>query len=195
MKPLIILAALIATPALADCPTGADLATGIRVIDDAGANSVFRAVSPGVVQQDGAYDDGYAFRTMLAHGTHILQLSDMENGAVLPDSVVNTAYPTAANTLPVPTPNSEWNVLTTIRGYGDIYAEQQTQDWGRTFTLTVGACSFDAIPGKIRYTSEGFRVDEGLYYLPELGIALLHSYDDAESEPETYEILSIQKAQ
>jgi len=185
MRFLFVFAALTAAPAWANCPTGTDLATGIRIIEDDGTRQVYRSTQNGVVQLD-IRSSKNTFRNLLAQGTHLLQLSELEDGRVIPGSIVNTSYPAAPESLPVPTPSSQWTVETIVRGYGDIYAEIQTQTWGRLIEYTIGSCSYDVIPGKVRYASDGFTIDEGIYYFPELGIGLLHLIDDSESAPETY---------
>lgn len=193
MKPLMIAALMAATPALADCPTGADLATGIRITETDGTVQVYQQAGPGVVQVDLTWPDGSRSRNLLARGTHVLQLADIENGSLLPDSIVNTAYPVGAADLPLPTPNGRWDVQTTVRGYGEIYREDQSQRWGPLAKFTIGACSYAVLDGKVTYTSDDdFVITEGIYYFTDLGIGLLYSYDDTETDPDTYTFRSIE---
>lgn len=182
---------LLSTPALADCPDAGDLASGIQVGEDDGTVHIFRDLGNGVVEQTGTYTDGYTFRTLLAQGVHVLQLSDTENGKVIPDSIANTAYPDNAADLPVPAAGMTWQVNTTINAYGDIYAEEQSQVWGQPTSLSVGACTFNALPGKITYVSDGDVIVESLYFLPDAGFALLVGYDDTGGDPSVYTYTSI----
>lgn len=195
MKPLLVLTLLAATPAWADCPTGTDLTTGIRVVESDGVSHIYRDIGKGVVQVDIDYGDGFTSRNLLAQGNHVLQLADTENGQVLSDSVSNTAYPTRAADLPVPTPNMVWNVDTTVKAFGDIYAEKQTQTWGDTFNLTIGTCSYDAIEGALTYTADDYTITEGVYYIATLGIGLLFAYEATDVEREIYTFSDIAAVQ
>jgi hypothetical protein len=192
MKPLLTLTLLAAAPALADCPTGADLATGIRVLEADNTTHIYSDNGKGIVQVDITYDGGGVSRNLLAQGNHVLQLSNIENGRVIPDTIANTAYPTSAENLPIPTANDVWTVQTTVNAYGDIYAETQMQTWGDTFTLTIGTCSFEAIKGALKYVSDANTIDEGVYFIPALGISLLYSYGDLEMAPEVYSFTQIE---
>ena len=116
-----------------------------------------------------------------------------EDGRLVPDSVVNTAYPAVAADLPLPTPGGRWDVQTTVRGYGDIYQEAQSQRWGPLTKFTIGTCTYEVLDGKVVYTSDDdFVITEGIYYFSELGIGLLYSYDDSETAPETYAFARIE---
>ena len=177
---------LVAFPVFATCPTGADLATGIVFEDQDGNVETFRAAANATVQMDGVGSDGYTYRSILGKGVHVVQLSDTENGSILPDSIINTSYPMNVASLPVPTASSQWSVKTVINAFGDIYEEVQTQRWGGEIDFVVGACSFRGIPGKVRYSSDGFQIDEEIMFLPDLGMSLLMSYDDSESDKDTF---------
>lgn len=174
-----------ALPALA-CPTGADLTNGIRVTEGDGTTNDFRSLRSGVVQQDGRATDGYTYRTLLGQGVHILQLADTENGALIQDTVYSTAYPTSPGDLPIPTPGSRWEVDTSIRSVDEIYAEAQTQAWGNVVPFTIGDCTYDAIPGKVDYISDGFHIKETLMFMPDLGFALLMVYEDVGYDVTTF---------
>lgn len=195
MKALILLPLLTATPALADCATGADLSTGIRMIEGDGTTYILTAQSNGVVRQDAFYSDGYVSRNLLGHGVHVLQLADVEDGAMVPDSILNTAYPMAVADMFVPTSSSNWSAETTINAFGYIYAETQSQTWGEAFDMTLGDCTYTALPGKIKYASDGLTIDEGVYYFPDLGVSFLHAYDDNESDPDQFTLLTIEPAE
>lgn len=195
MMRLAFAAALCASPALADCPTGADLATGIVFETDIGDTDVFTDAGGGVVQIDSVTPDGYGYRTLLAQGVHLLQLSDTEDGQIVSGSLVNTSYPGVPSDLPVPTPGSTWEVETMINSYGDIYAETQIQAWGDMIDFTVGDCTFDGIPGKIRYESDGYSVNEGIMFLPALGMSLLLTYDDDEGPREEFNYTAVRAAE
>ncbi|WP_375280806.1 hypothetical protein [Pseudooctadecabacter sp.] len=188
-------ATLIASPAFAQCPTGADLANGIVFTTDLGDVETFTQRPNGIVQIDALSSEGAVYRTLLGQGVHVLQLSDLEDGNVLPDSIVSTSYPMAASALPVPQPGDNWTVDTMINAYGDIYPETQTQTWGQQTTYTVGDCTFDAVPAKFRYDSDGFTINEDIIYFPTLGLSLLVGYQDTDIPREVYTYVDVAAAQ
>lgn len=193
MKFLTLIPLLTAAPAFADCPVAADLAGGIRVTETDGTINLFTAQGNGVVQNDGTAPDGYTYRNVLAQGTHLVELGDTENGQYVNDSRRIITYPMERTVMPLPTPNSRWDVATTVAAMGnDGYPEQQVQGWGAPATLTIGECTYDMIPGKVTYTNSDFVVFEGLHYLPALGLALLHSYQIQGDPADTYTAAKIE---
>ncbi|MDB4214069.1 hypothetical protein N9741_04330 [Octadecabacter sp.] len=193
MKPMILVSLIATTPAFAQCPVGADLQNGIRAIESDGVSHVYTAQRNGIVEVEINSSDGYVSRNLLAQGNHLLQLADVENGMLVPSSITNYSYSTPPATLPVPSANAVWNTQTIVREGLEIYREIQTQTWGATFDLTIGACTYDAIPGKLRYEREDYSIDEGVYFIPELGFSLLYSYnDDQSTEPDIYTIVLIE---
>ena len=148
MKTPILLALLAASPTWADCPLAADLTTGIRVTEDTGTLNTFVAIGGSVVQQDGATTDNYNFRNMLAQGTHLLSLSDAENGEPIADTLISTAYSIAPNDMPRPQPSMTQTYDTTVTTSDGSYSETQTQSWGQTTTLTIGDCTYDMRGGR-----------------------------------------------
>lgn len=195
MKPIVLLALTLGTPALADCPTRADLATGITVTEDDGTAHVFRDLGNGLVEQTGTYSDGYTFRNLLGQGVHVVQLADVEDGRIVPDSILNTAYPARATDLPIPYAGLQWGIDTTVRGFGEIYAERQEQVWGAQITMTIGDCALIALPGKISYASQEGVILETVYYLPQQGMSLLMSYRDPDGTIDEFTYVSLGIAQ
>ncbi|WP_296420313.1 hypothetical protein [Pseudooctadecabacter sp.] len=195
MRLALCCAALAASPVLADCPTGADLESGIVFTTDTGETDTYTSRPNGIVQIDALSPENVTYRTLLGKGIHVLQLSDLENGQVLSDSIVSTSYPMAAAELPVPEPGTRWRVDTMINAYGDIYPETQTQTYGQMTAYTVGDCTFDAIPAKFRYESDGFTINEDIIYLPDLGLSLLVAYEDTDAPREDYAYVAVTVAQ
>lgn len=176
MKILLAVSLLAASPALADCPVAADLATGVRVTETDGTVNLFTAIGDGTVVNDGTAPDGYTYRNILAQGTHLVELGDTSNGAFMPDTHRVVTYPTPRANMPAPTTTTSYEFDTTIATSTGEYAEVQTQRWGAQSSLTIGDCTYDMIPAKINYTNADYVVLEGLHYLPALELALLHSY-------------------
>lgn len=182
LKILVLLTCLTATPMLADCPTGADLATGIRVTETDGTTHVYTGLNNGIAQVDITYTDGAQSRNLLAQGTHVLRLAEVENGAIVVSSISATTYPLPATDLPIPTAGSVWTVDTTVLSLDETYAETQSQRWGDTFELTIGSCIYDAIGGALVYSTELSSFTEGVYFIEDLGIGLLYVYDHMEAD-------------
>lgn len=193
MKYVLIPCLLAATPSFADCPTGADLANGIRLVETDGIASIYTAQDGVTVEQIGKYPDGYTFRLMLAHGVHVLQLGDLEGGRLVPSSTTDTTYPGDVADLPVPTAGLEWDIITSITyGDGTTIPETQSQVWGEPFEWTVGACTYTTLRGSIDYISEDNTINEEVYFIPDLRISFLKSYADEFSDRETYSALRIE---
>jgi hypothetical protein len=136
LKILTLLTCVVATPILADCPIGADLTTGIRVTETNGTTQTYTSLLNGIAQVDITFSDGAQSRNLLAQGTYVLQLADVENGAIVPSSIFATTYPQPAIDLPIPSAGSVWTVDTTTLNRDETYAETQSQKWGGTFELT-----------------------------------------------------------
>lgn len=176
MKALLVLTLFAASPVLAECPVAADLADGVRVTESDGTVNLFTAIGDGAVVNDGTSPDGYTYRNILAQGTHLVELGDTSNGAYIPDTRRVVNYPFARVDMPIPSAAASFDFATTITTGTGEYAETQTQKWGTLSSLTIGACTYDMIPAKVVYTNADYVVLEGLYYLPALELALLHSY-------------------
>jgi len=181
-----------ATPVLADCPVAADLAGGVRMVETNGTVNLFTAQADGRVQNDGVAPGGYMYRNVLVKGTHLAELGDTDGVNYLPDTRRTVTYPQMDAGMPVPTPNTSARYETTITTTSGSYPETQTQSWGAQTTLTIGACTYDMIPGKITYTNSDFVVFEGLHYLPELSLALLYSYQIEGDRADIYEAATIE---
>lgn len=194
MRPFVLIPLLFAAPVWADCPVGSDLETGIIFTSEIGEREVFTAQANGVVQQDIAGQSNTTYRTLLGQGVHVIQFSDLTDGTLNFDSIVNTAYPVNASDLPIPEPGARFDFDTTVNAYGDFYAETQTQRWGNPISYTTGSCTFTALPGKIQYTSDGFIITEDVLYLPDLGLSLLVGYQDSESDKEIYRYVNAEAA-
>ncbi|MCF2905421.1 hypothetical protein L0666_10505 [Octadecabacter sp. CECT 8868] len=195
MKYSLIVTLLAAAPALADCPVAADLETGIRVTESDGTTNTFRLIDDGIVQNDGVATDGYTYRNLLAQGTHLIGLSDTENGNDIPDTVRTMTYAFAPAGMPIPEASSSRSYQTTVTSPTSVYPETQTQAWGAMTTLTIGDCTYDMIPGKLTYTNTDYVVYEGLYYLPDVGLGLLHSYQIQGDPVDRYQAIKIEALQ
>lgn len=184
----------LASPALAACPQMGDLATGIRATMSDGTYEDYRDLRPGLVEMIGNYDDGYIARNLLGQGVYVVELSDMEDGKIAPDSRTTYSYPVEVTELPIPQPGARWSGQTAGRDYEGFFSETQTHTWGAMTRATYGECSYDLIVGRFAYSGDGYSYKEEIHYLPELGIGLLASYADGdESETDVYTYVGIEK--
>ena len=187
MKFLALLPLLAATPVFAECPVAADLDSGIRVIETDGTVNLFVNIGDGVVQNDGVAPDGYRFRNILAQGTHLVELGDVDDGSYILGTQQSVSYGVPRGSLPIPTANSTWSVETVVTlDDGGSYPETQSQRWGAPTTLSIGDCTYDMIPAKLTYINSDYEVYEGLHYLPALGLALLNTYQIKGDVPSVY---------
>ncbi|MEO0930955.1 MAG: hypothetical protein AAFY14_09950 [Pseudomonadota bacterium] len=187
-----ICACTLASSAFADCPTSADRATGIKATLSDGSVEEYRDLSPGLVEVIARYADGYTARNLLGQGIYVVELSDIEDGQIVPTSRITSAYPMSADAMPIPKPGSEWTVKVAMRDADGFFQEQQSHDWGALTTATYGDCSYDMIPGALNYQGDGYSYAEEIHYLPALGLGLLISYDHGDgSPPDTYSYVAI----
>ena len=194
MRIFATIAIFAATPVLAVCPDVTDLANGIRVTETDGAVNIFFTIEDGLAQNDGTASGGYTYRNILAHGTHLIELGDTENGAYITGTRRVVDYAMSTYQMPIPSPSSKWDVDTIVDNGGE-YAERQTQSWGSMATIQIGDCTYDMIPGKLSYTNRNATVFEGLHYLPALEISLLHSYQTQGEPASIYTAAKIEAVQ
>lgn len=191
-----LLLCFLATPALAVCPVPGDRATGIRATLSDGSYEDYRDLRPGLVELIGNYADGYVARNLLGQGIYVVELSDLEDGKIVPDTRTTYTYPVDLTALPIPEPGTRWVGETGGRDYDGFFAETQSHSWGALTRATYGTCSYDLLVGRFDYSGDGYSYKEEIHYLPELGIGLLASYaDDSEDGPEVYTYVSIEKLQ
>ncbi len=196
MKSMLFIPLLAASSAMADCPVAGDLATGLRVTETNGTVNVFTDIGDDRISSDSLSARGNTYRNVLVHGTHLIELGDTIDGEWDPDNHRIVSYNMPTTDMPMPTPQSTWSFETTIASPGlSGYPETQTQRWGALTTLTIGACTYDMIPGKVTYTNESYTVFEGLHYLPALQLALLFTYQEQGQPVDTYTAATIEAVQ
>ncbi|MEL6681683.1 MAG: hypothetical protein AAFQ09_03450 [Pseudomonadota bacterium] len=178
--------AVMASPALADCPTSADLATGIKATLSDGTIEEYRAFRPGLVEIISRLEDGVTTRTLLGQGIYVIELADLENGQIVPDTRITASYPMNADAMPLPEPDGKWSVAVGMRDAGGFFQEKQSHRWGELTQATYQGCTYTMLPGQLVYTGDGYRYDEEIHYLPELGISLLISFSEDGAVPDKY---------
>lgn len=184
-----------AVPALAECPTGADMDTGVRIYESNGTQSIMRDLGDGVVTLDGVLSDGRGFRTLLGRGAHVLVISDTENDVNIPGSVLTNTYEMAPADMPLPDPFAKITFQTEVDAYGNEFSETQTQAWGGVFDFAIGDCTYQALPGKIVYTNGTRTINESVTYIIDLGFVFLNSFQMEPNPPAQYTAVRIEAVQ
>ncbi len=184
---------VLATPAFADCPTAVDLPTGVKATLSDGSTEEYRTVRTGLVELIARYDDGYDARNLLGQGVYVIELADLEDGQIVPESRITSSYPMSADAMPLPQPGARWSVAVGMRNADGFFKEKQTHSWGEITQVSYQGCTYDMIPGEFLYTGDGYSYREDIHYLPELGVGLLVSYADGDDPPEifTYDAFEI----
>lgn len=183
--------AMVAQTALA-CPTAADLAGGVRITDADGSVDTYTDGGNSTIQQVIDFGDGGVARNTLAQGVYVLRLSVEEDGVLDLGSVLATTYDRAPAALPRPTANLKMRLRTTVTDQEGSYKEQQDHQWGESEPFAIGTCSYDSIPGTVRYVSEFDTIVETQRYLPAMEIAILTSYTFGDDPAEIYSPVAIE---
>ncbi|MEL7100562.1 MAG: hypothetical protein AAGM84_17180 [Pseudomonadota bacterium] len=189
MKTTATLAAvLICTGTLgqATCPQAGALATGIKVTLSDGSAETFKSIGPGRVENytDAGKPDGNY--NILAQGIYLRATSQLSDGIVDSSSRITYNFPLADDQMPLPVPGGRWDVEVAVLEGGSIDSEIHAISFGQNARYTIGACGYDMIPVVIRIGPEDDWIEETLYYLPTLEIALYSKYDAIDEPEEVY---------
>jgi hypothetical protein len=184
MKHFLICAGLMCpVAALAQCPTVADMQTGIRFSVDHTDSETFRTLGPGLVEAIYRYEDGYSVRSLLGQGVYLLELVDLVDGA--PDISTRTTYgfPQNAEDLPVPQPGASLSFDVVMNEAGSLNRDTQVYSVGSETVQVFGTCQYRMLPIEVRYPLMDETTVDLLHYLPELGLAYLAggTYEDGSS--------------
>ncbi len=174
---LLPLLLLLSSPAIAACPTGADMANGIGVRRDDAVSLYFFTLDDVAVSQTLDFGNGLLAKNVLYHGTYPFALK-MEQDTV-EDEASNMLfiYEKDPSEMAPPAPGLVQVLRTYVRPKLDPeYPETQTATWGELTDVAIGTCTYQAIFGSVDYASDAGLLNEGLMYLPELGISLQTSY-------------------
>lgn len=183
-----LLMALGAGPALAQCPTGADLTgAGITLLHDDGSSDYLLAGEPGTVRAMVRFSDGYGANNLYGQGVHLLQLMDAWDGRPDLQTLRIYDYGMAPTELPVPAPGLTWSIDYEVRTSDGVGKERQDQSWGMAEERTFGDCTYQVIPGEIEYTYPDGSHREEMLYFPDLGVSFLTSWQDSSmARPDFY---------
>lgn len=183
MRILYVLA-LAPTLSYAQCPTGADLVTGIRVTEPDGSTDTYRRDSEHLVESQYRFEPGTGARSLLAKGIYMILAQDVEAGRIVPGARSTYTYPLPPDQMPLPEPGGSWTADVVTLDSEGLSSETHVITFGALTQITFGACSYRMIPIEVRYGEDD---GELLHYLPDLGFALLGAYGvGANRESYTY---------
>ena len=166
-----LLFAVLAAPAVA-CPVAADLANGIRFTDAEGVTETFSADAPGLVTS--LYDfKGRQTRSVLLNGLYLVRIEELADGAPVPGSGVLMGFTDPPGGRSEPDRGSGFaTTLTTIDG-DRTSSETMAVSFGPAAPLTIGACTYAAIPVRFDYPGRKPKGHEIMTYLRDLGLAYM----------------------
>ena len=187
-----VLISCLATTAAAACPVNADLSQGIQLTQGDGTVEVFRDRGNNIVEVTGTYPDDFVSRTLLGKGIYVLELIDLVDGKLDPDTRMTFGFPMNAADFPTAQAGGSWTVKTVGRDIDGTFPETLDMRWGDASQVTYGDCTYDMIPGTLTYQGEDYGHIEVIHYLPALGIGVLHSYQDDEmGTPDVFPVTAI----
>lgn len=185
---------LLTSGAALACPTSADLGGGIRVTSPDGEVETFTRTSEHIVTSAYRFEEGEGSDSMLAQGTYVVQLVDIYDGKPDPDTRQRYSYPLAAGDMPPPTPGGVWSTKAAALDADGLRAEHHEFTFGAQTSFTIGACTYAMIPITAIYKGEENFTEE-LFHLPDLGFALLRSYQEGDDQAEVYQFTGIEAVQ
>jgi hypothetical protein len=173
MKHIYIATLLAPTLAIADCPTGDDLETGIKFQIEGGATETFQRLENGTTQAN--YRDGESeeTRVLLAKGVYLLEYTPVIDGVASYGERTGYSYDMTPDEMPNPKPGITWNTKASLIESGLFTSEIQSYEFGQLTELTLGSCTYDMMTIDISLDNDGEITLETLHYLPELAIAYL----------------------
>ena len=176
-----LVGAVLIPVAAAACVTAADLAGGIRIDKDTGVVETYRTLRPGVVGLLVEFDAHSGSKVELAYGVYSLGFTDIVEGKLDPATRTRFEYDLAPADMPLPVAGGRWQAESFVIDGGSRRTETVTASWRGQEQMTVDGCDYEAITGTIRYAGADYTAEEGLIYLPELGISTLSYYSDDKS--------------
>ncbi|MBY6047672.1 hypothetical protein [Vannielia litorea] len=186
----------LAAPVSADCPQPGDLADGISLRDDSGGVTTFRpGAAPGEVMETTLFDDNTGFFVRSTGGLLVEESHDIENGAPVESTVVDTRFEGTEQAFPVAEGRRLELAGTEVDATGAETAITVLIETSLMRQVLYGDCAVQAIPVRMTYTYGGEASEvEYLDYLPEFGISLFLGAGELGGAPDIYRIVELFKA-
>ncbi len=186
----------LASAACAECPVPGDLAEGIAMRDDGGGVTIFRkGGAPGEVTETTLFDDNTGFFIRSAGGLLVQESHDLENGARVESSVVETRLDGHEAAFPVAEGRQLEIGGSELGAGGEVTPLTVLIETSLRRRVLYGDCAVEAIPVRMTYSYEDQPSEvEYLDYLPEFGISLFLGAGELGAAPDIYRIVEIFKA-
>lgn len=178
------IATLLGTPAIAACPVGSDLETGIKVTYADGLIEFFRRLDADRVEVM-MPGESPPMRDVAGKGLYLLRSADWIDGAE--SNTLTVDFGMMPETLPTPAPGMSV-VLPVVEYYDDEPVSiTETYVSGPVQQVTIGDCTLLAIDIKLTRTDEETPdVIEVVRYFPDLGFGHIYALGDAGAPLETF---------
>ncbi|KMW58846.1 hypothetical protein AIOL_003827 [Candidatus Rhodobacter oscarellae] len=184
MRPLAILAALAGTPALATCPTAADMTGGVVFTLQGGGTELHKVIRKDWVQIRATFPDGDASQLELFHGLYLSASVAIANGIPQLSEAFTYATETELQQWQPPRPDGAWDNATAGGG---------TAKSGPIQPVQLGDCVYNSFDVVLTYTNDEGYV-ETYRYLPALRTGLLVAAKD-ESGTQNYTYTDLRVSQ
>ncbi|WP_294227270.1 hypothetical protein [uncultured Shimia sp.] len=191
MRAALFALTFLATPAFAQCPTAADMETGVRLTDLEGITETYTRDGDHFIR--GEWDDGEHFgsRFLLLKGLYVVEQFDTEDGNVMTGSRSTHAYPLKPADAPIPVADGRWDTEVITLDFEGTHTTRETHIFGPSTQVTLGGCSYEMMPIiGIYHDDDGY--EETMYYLPELGFSYLVETRPKNEAAERYTYIRIE---
>ncbi len=162
-----------ASPALAQCPTAADLRSGVSFTLADGSTEVFRRIGPDKIEAIFADRLGGTTRNVLAKGIYLVDVGDLVGGKLDPVTRSVTTFPVSDANLPDPTPGTRWNVEVIAKEAVGTIRSKEEYVFGSKSTFAIGSCTYSAVPITLTYLDLPRGNFDEYIWLDELGLSVV----------------------
>lgn len=187
----LLVACLAPAAAMAACPTGDDLKTGIRFATSGGDTEEFSRFTEDTVASHYYVGGVLDSRVLLARGLYLSEYLVMKDGQ--PDLETRSTYvfPMAPGDMPLPAPGGVFSVNITVNDAGALYGETDIYTSGQETQVRFGSCAYRMIPVEFRFEPDETNSVELLHWLPDLGLSYLAKSTSPDGN-DTYSYISIE---
>ena len=172
MRPLLILAMLLPSGAVARCPVSDDISKGIVYISTLGEEEAIQ-VAMGTSSFLSSYFElgeyGLTKQFLLLKGAYPLSLTSVMTEEAL---TVSYDYPVPQAGFPAPAPGVNWQVEAVV-AQGDVsLVETHSYTFGSEVERRIGDCSYLVVPYDIETASDVYGTQVlPMFYIPVLGVS------------------------
>ncbi len=191
MRTLLFVTTCLASPALAQCPTGADLERGVTLTDTSGTTETYWRVSEHIIRGTWRDSGGYGANFRILKGLYVVEAYDTEDGEALLGTRSTHFYSVKPDNIPIPTDGGRWDTHAITWDQDGVRTAPESYVFGPTVETTLGGCRYDMIPIIVMYPDlDGY--EETLNYLPALGFSYLAEMRPANEPSERYTYVSFE---